>query len=706
MATVMSSFEDKLTKKSEESFKKHVTAYKEELDKLEEANKKSLDEAITDYNSKREKLDNKLNSNVNKLVSNVEKNINSKISAAKDQMDARLAQIDDELFNDPNKLYQKILNARNDLKKQRDDFKKERKLWDKDDKRCASWLGISYDVDDEINDSKYNGLDDEEPANDAESKPKLKISDNDFIVIKIDDRTFRTYRGTLTQIKGSFIAKLFGAHSDMIHRDTDGAYCLNCDANIFAEVLEILRKRGTMTHDFKMTHKLYAALMEYGILDAFFPAYHISDLGVVKTEKNAKDYHVVFQSWRSTANKDNYILWNMEHLTNTKSVNNEDGKDDGKDDEKKDVEDNTKADTETYWKLNPNDDSELIIEKPGYYRIVFRCSIYHSSHIYVRILVNGSSKEYCYHYNQSTNRYKSYNFNEVREYKKNDKIKFQCSASAYIEAKGSYFCIERIPDAVSNSIGIWTSSSTDSNYRQWNSTLKSSVRYNLTNSNKNVTIQRGGLYRVTGRIHTYYGSAGGALVQLYEYRNGGNRTLCNYQSKSNSSSYYQCHTFDEIASFKKEDYVMFYDNGHKTAGTASCDGISLQLIPFSHLVGHWRSSSVKDTYLRKWNYEQWNNDVLYKLDNDQVKIEVKERGFYRISAHLTNYQGNEEGYSSLYLNDQEYAKSRMGSYNGSYYHTASLQEIIFLKEGDKLHLYSSKPYTAKDYNSFWIEKLL
>ena len=56
-------------------------------------------------------------------------------------------------------------------------------------------------------------MDEEEPANNAEERQILQVSDNDFITIKIDDKVFRTTRGTMTQVPESFIAKLFGPHS-------------------------------------------------------------------------------------------------------------------------------------------------------------------------------------------------------------------------------------------------------------------------------------------------------------------------------------------------------------------------------------------------------------------------------------------------------------------------------------------------------------
>ena len=88
-------------------------------------------------------------------------------------------------------------------------------------------------------DEKALSLDhDEEETNGNKNKPKEKISDEDFITIKVDDRTFRTYRGTLTQVKGSFIAKLFGAHQHVIHKDNDCVYYLNYNPDTFTVSLD------------------------------------------------------------------------------------------------------------------------------------------------------------------------------------------------------------------------------------------------------------------------------------------------------------------------------------------------------------------------------------------------------------------------------------------------------------------------------------
>ena len=161
-------------------------------------------------------------------------------------------------------------------------------------------MGISYE-------EKKDSADDEKAADAALKKNEEKISDEDHITIKIDHRTFTPTRGTLTQVKGSFIAKLFGAHHDMMYRDEEGAYYLNCNPDTFAQCLDILRNKGSVGSEFKMTHSLYTMLLQFGILNKFFPNFDASSLGSAVQSK--AQHHIVFESYRSTANwSTNYPL--------------------------------------------------------------------------------------------------------------------------------------------------------------------------------------------------------------------------------------------------------------------------------------------------------------------------------------------------------------------------------------------------------------
>eukprot|EP01083_Nonionella_stella_P071344 191570_1 len=681
LSSVMDSFREQLGKEADNALQEYVKTYKSQLCRVQQTNEKEMNTTIANYHQKRKDLSAKLDDKVDKMIIGVEKTISSKIADAASKMDEKIDNIDDELFNDPNRLYQKIVNAAKDLQKKRDEFAQERKRWNQDDVRCAEWLGISYQnepVDrknDDEEDVKGVGLDDEEVNYHGNDANKEKISDEDFVTIKVDDRVFKTYRGTLTQIKGSFIQKLFGPHHHMIHRDSDGAYYLNRNPDTFAGVLDILRKRGAVATDFKITPTLYAALVEYGILKAFFPSFQLSELSIGCDEKKKGDYHVVFQSFRSTANNGNYLRWNVDHLSNT---------------------------TLEHWKLNTNDNSEIQFLKTGYYRIVFRCCVNYSSAAYVRMEVDGSATEYSYHYNNSSNHYKSHNFNDIIQFTEGQKLKLYASTAAYSEEKASYLCIERIPDAILNGIGIWTSTAVSSNYRVWNSTIKASDR--CTPSSYNMQIQKGGLYRISSRTHTNYTSAGQRNMRMYEYRNGGGHSL--YNSQSSNSTGNECHMIDTMISFRKNDYFNLHFGGYGTVNNAQYQRLQIEYVPFARMIGHWRSHANKNTNIRVWNYEYWCNDMLYQLNEDQTKLEVREEGNYRISAMLNNNQPSGNGYSALYVNDQQYCLSRMGCYNGTWYHTTSIQEILQLKAGDKLHFYSTACYNTYQYNSFFIEKVL
>ena len=83
---------------------------------------------------------------------------------------------------------------------QQEEFADEKRKWNSDDRRIAQYLGIAVD------DVKSVDEDDEEDANGALKENAKALKDSDHVVVKIDDRTFYTNRGTLTQVKGSLIA--------------------------------------------------------------------------------------------------------------------------------------------------------------------------------------------------------------------------------------------------------------------------------------------------------------------------------------------------------------------------------------------------------------------------------------------------------------------------------------------------------------------
>jgi len=663
MGKFMEQFEDQLKQSADENLKEYIKKYKTQLNDIESSNDKLMNKSIDAYHKQRESFATEMDAMINK-----------KLAEAKRALESKLKEIDDEIFKDQTSLYQKIVASADELKQKQKAFETEKRKWNKDDKRIAEYLGISCE------DVKVSDDDDEKEADAALKRNAEAISDEDHIVIKIDDRTFRTTRGTLTQVKGSFIAKLFGAHHDMMHRDEEGAYYLNCHPDTFAEVLDVLRKKGKVSNEFTMTHALYAALLQFEILNKFFPDFDVSSITL--RDPNKAGYHVVFKSYRSTAARDQYFRWDKAILCSNES----------------------KEDDEKYWKLSANDDSEVEFVTTGWYRIVFRGCIYYSSHAYVQMQVNGSQKAISRNYGYSSNNYKSYNFNEIIQFTATQKLKFYASTGPYSEEQSSYLCIEKIPDPVVPLIGIYSSTSSSGNYRQWNSTVKECGRYAITNSNRNVTLQKGGLYRVSSRVHSNYSSGGQQYMYLYEYRNGGNYQ--HMSAKGTGTTGYECHMFDEICSLKKDDYLMMYDGGYGTVSSAGYDCLQIEYLPFSDAVGAWRSNSVYNTYQRKWDYEHWCNESLYQLDNNQSQIEIKKAANYRISSHVTQSSGSDvAGYSALYVNNTQCALARYGACGSTYQHTTTIQEIVQLKPGDKIYIYTSHAYNSQQYNSLFIEKL-
>eukprot|EP01083_Nonionella_stella_P209453 759241_1 len=172
--------------------------------------------------------------------------------------------------------------------------------------------------------------------------------------------------------------------------------------------------------------------------------------------------------------------------------------------------------------------------KTGYYRITFRFAINHSSHAYVQMYIDGSAKDMCYRYAASANNIRSYYFNDIRQFTEGQKLKFYVStATMYAEEQSTYLCIERIPENILPSVGIWQSSTSSSNYRCWNNALKTSDRYTIKSS-YNLSVNRGGLYRVSARVHTNHSAAGNRYMYMYEYRNGNNFTHGTYQSSASA----------------------------------------------------------------------------------------------------------------------------------------------------------------------------
>jgi len=671
MGKFMDEFKDQLKQTADESLKEYLASYKTKLNGIEESNDKLMQKCIQDYHTQRETF-----------TIEMETAITKKLAAARIEFEKKLQNIEHDLFKDTKSAYQQIVAAADELKNKQKSFDTAKRKWNKDDVRIAEYLGISV-ANIECND------DDEKAANLALSQIADTLHDADPIEIKIDDRTFLTTRGTLTQVKDSFIAKLFGAHHDMMHRDASSAYHLNCNPDTFAMVLNILRDKGKLSKQFQMTHSLYAALLQFEIIDTFFPNFDATTLQLTDklvtvaptTAAVAPDeYKIVFKSYRSTTHKSNYFCWNKPIVSSPES----------------------KEDDEKYWKLINEDEFEFVTA--GWYRVVFRGCTYYSAASYCCIYINGSATAYSNNCAYSGTNYKSFNFNELIEFKVGDKLKVYASQQPYNEEQSSYLCIEKIPEMVVPYIGIYRSSASSDNYREWNTTIKNSDRYSVTNGNKNVQLQKGGLYRVSSRVHSHYSSGGQQYMYLYEYRNGGCHQ--HMSAKGTGTTGNKCHVFDEICALKKDDYLQMYDGGYGTVSNAAYDSFQIEYLPFTDVYGVWRSNSVYSTYQRKWDCEYWCNEKLYKLDSNQSQITVQQDGYYRISSHITHSSGaNVAAYSALYIKGSQYAIARYGAAGATYQHTTSIQEIVQLKKGDTFYVYTSNAYNSKDYNTLFVEKL-
>eukprot|EP01084_Bolivina_argentea_P166049 288375_1 len=659
--TFMSTFGEQVKKDAEAQMNTQSDHYKKRLDKIQQNNGKILEETMNIYTQKQNQLGKRMSEMITKKVTESNRKIRNEISM-----------INDELFNDPKQLYEKIKKATTELEKTQKDFNKEKQIWLKDEKRISEWLGKPT----ELKDDNKEGF------------------GSDFITIKVDERTFRTYRKTLTQVEGSKIAKLFSGTCEdkqlIPAKDKSNMfYTVNYNGETFAQVLEILRNKGKI--DFDITAALHVALVEFGILNRFFPSFNSNSLVSVSNSTdsnsllaNMKGYHVVFEVYRSTALANSYYpKWNKKILSSTEK----------------------KEDYVENWQLNPQDESEIMFLKTGYYRITFRFAINYSSHAYVQMYVDGSGTDVCYRYAASANNIRSYYFNDIRQFTEGQKLKFYVStATMYAEEQSTYLCIERIPENILPSVGIWQCSTSTSNYRNWNKALKTSDRYTIKSS-YNLSVNRGGLYRVSARVHSNYGAAGNRYMYMNEYRNGS--AFAHQTWQSSASTNYQCHMFDEICSLKRDDYVNIYAGGYGTVSSYPYDCIQIQYIPFPDMIGYWRSASIQSTYQRAWDNTTWCNEMLYSLNNTKNIIEVKQDGYYRISSQVTQQTtSSQAGHSALYINGSQYCLARYGAAGSTYLHTTTIQEIVKLNKGDKFYIYvHPKPYDARDYNSLYIEKL-
>jgi len=663
-------FNENVKQEADKQITDQVDHYKNRVSETQQ-NASELLSALSEEHTKAQK----------QMADKMEKMIDNSVAMLDKALRARIDSVPDDLFTDPKELHNRIKAKIQEIETTQARFAEEKQQWIQDDERIAKWLGRPWK-------SLQNTQDFDEKAHNYFS------SDLQFITIKVDDRIFRTYRKTMAQVSDSKIAQLFrGTLEDKNLLEFDektNVYILNCNPHIFAQILDILRTKQTA--HIELTSALVAALDEFGILRHFYPALNVDTLqsqqcGASVSEPASpaydKEYHVVFRVYRSNALQGKYVRWNVQGVASTEM----------------------KSDEKSYWQINAADDSQIDFTEAGWYRITFRACINHSSAAAAYMYINGSIDSRCYHYENGSNTMKSYYFNEIRQLSSGQKLQFHLSKkSMHNETPTTYLCIERIPDAVLPSVGVWKSSTSSSNYRHWNSVVKSSDDY-AVKSNYNLAVNRGGLYRVSARVHSNHSSAGNRQMCLYENRNGSNHSYQSYQASNHTN--FQCHMFDVICSFKKDDYVSVNDGGYGTVSHARYDCIHMERIACADMVAAWKSSTCVNTNERVWEFEVWCSDRLYALDDNKSKIKVSQAGAYKISCNVTQYQeANQEGYAVLYVNEAQYAKSRVRGCGGTYYYTITIQEIVVLKEGDSFYIYSSHPYNSRDFNSLSIEKLM
>ena len=121
-------------------------------------------------------------------------------------------------------------------------FAQKQKEWNVADRRLASKFGIR-DAETMLpfeNDTTVTTSNPDDNDDSKESPSARYIGSSDFIEIKIDDQTFVTRRGTLTQVKGSVLETLFDAQIGRLEPDNNGVYYLDANPDAFKQVEFIL----------------------------------------------------------------------------------------------------------------------------------------------------------------------------------------------------------------------------------------------------------------------------------------------------------------------------------------------------------------------------------------------------------------------------------------------------------------------------------
>eukprot|EP01084_Bolivina_argentea_P229143 386817_1 len=441
-ATVTNTIQQEMNKIMKTEIGKFQKEFEPKMNEVILKCQNDLDGIVNKYNEKRKKIADKMDDNLNRQA-------NDRMTELRTKLDLEVGKIEKELFNDPKSLLKQITEERKKLEYQRQTMKEETKNWGSNEKKIAKYLGFGHFEDNKSNENniqspplkkrKLNsqnaqaikGLDEDDELEDNHNKKECNQRGEDWITINVDGRIFGTYRSTLTQVKGSILALMFGMRSDMVHSDSNGVYYLDRNSSIFATVLEILRRRGVMPSNFELTPELQAELMELGLYKAFFRD-EFEQQALLLGASNEGIGKLCFQTFRSkSSSSSNYIKWDIKGLQSGK--------------------------VSTYFQINHIDKSEIIIKTAGWYRLVSRIVINTDTGSYAAIVVNGDNKHYNYNSGYSSQYYKSYNFNEILKFKKGDKIKIYTSHTAYAEETSSYLCLETIPSNILPQIGVYKS---------------------------------------------------------------------------------------------------------------------------------------------------------------------------------------------------------------------------------------------------------
>ena len=172
-------------------------------------------------------------------------------------------------------------------------FAEEKKQWTEDDQRINDWLvngndpldyghdalpgGADHDDAEVIVFDDVEGDDDDGKEEDAnlDGMTSAEFQPSDFITILVDDRVFRTYRHTMTQVAGSKLAAMFSGKwqsqsGGVVIECIDGVqYVLDYNAQTFSVILDVLRHRFVMPDAFELTPAVEAGMAEFGVLEYY-----------------------------------------------------------------------------------------------------------------------------------------------------------------------------------------------------------------------------------------------------------------------------------------------------------------------------------------------------------------------------------------------------------------------------------------------------